>query len=102
MLCEWMKTNYLKRYYGQILEVNEDMADRNQEGMLGQRKTQGNWVVEIDCQLSGIEVVGDIGLRGPRPTQGCKVDDDDDDDDDGKRYASVTPKTDRVTETKLL
>jgi len=41
-------------------------------------------------------------LRGPRPTQGCKVDDDDDDDDDGKRYASVTPKTDRVTETKLL
>ena len=35
MLCEWMKTNYLKRYYGQILEVNEDMADQNQERLMG-------------------------------------------------------------------
>jgi hypothetical protein len=44
-------------------------------------------------------------LRGPRPTQGCRADDDDDDDDnddDGKRYASITAKTVRVTETKLL
>jgi len=29
MLCEWMKTNYLKRYTycGQTLEVNEDVVD---------------------------------------------------------------------------
>jgi hypothetical protein len=30
-----------------------------------------------------IEVAGDICLRRPRPTQGCRADDDDDDDDDG-------------------
>ena len=80
------------------------MPNRNQEGLMGQRKTQGNWVVEIGCQLSRIEVAGDSCLRGPRPTQDCRADDDDDDDDDdnGKRYANVTAKTDKVTETKLL
>jgi len=31
MLCEWTKTNCLKRYCGQTLEVNEDVADRNQD-----------------------------------------------------------------------
>jgi len=35
MLCEWMTTNYLKRYYGQNLEVSEDVADRNQDGLMG-------------------------------------------------------------------
>jgi hypothetical protein len=29
-----------------------------------------------------IEVAGDICLRRPRTTQGCRADDDDDDDDD--------------------
>ena len=29
------------------------------------------------------EVTGDICLRRPRPTQGCRADDDDDDDMDG-------------------
>jgi len=29
-----------------------------------------------------IEDAGDIWLRRPRPTQGCRADDDDDDDDD--------------------
>jgi len=47
MMCEWMKMNYLKRCCGQNLQVNEDMADQNQDGLMGQRKTQGNWVVEI-------------------------------------------------------
>jgi len=28
------------------------------------------------------EVAGDICLRRPRPTQGCRADDEDDDDDD--------------------
>jgi len=60
---------------------------------------QGNWVVEIGWQVSRIEVAGDICLRGPRPTQGCRADDD---DDDGKRHESITAKADRVTETKLL
>ena len=77
MLYEWMKTNYLKRYNGQTLEVNEGMADRNRDGKTGQRKTQGNWVVENGGRLPRIEVAGDIWLRISRPTQGCRADDDD-------------------------
>jgi hypothetical protein len=42
-----MKMNYLKGYFGQTLKVNEDVADRNQNGLTGYRKTQRNWVVEI-------------------------------------------------------
>jgi len=34
-MCEWMKTNYLKRYYRQTPEVSEDVADRNQDGLTG-------------------------------------------------------------------
>jgi len=30
---EWTKKNYLKRYGGQTLEVKEDVADRNQDGL---------------------------------------------------------------------
>jgi len=60
MLCEWMKTNYLKRYYGQTVELNEDVADRSQDGLSGWRKTQGNWVVEIGGRLPRIEDAGDI------------------------------------------
>jgi len=40
-------------------------------------------------------------LRGPRPNQRCRAAAADD-DDDGKRHASITAKTDRVIETKLL
>ena len=78
MSCEWLTTNFLKRYCGQILEVTEDVADRNQDGFMGWRKTQGNWVVEIGGQMSRIEDTGDLFLRRPRPTQGCTADDDDD------------------------
>jgi len=35
MLCEWMKMNYPKRYYGQTTEVNADVANRNQDGFTG-------------------------------------------------------------------
>jgi len=35
MLCKWMKLNYLKRYHGQTLEVNDDMGDQNQDGLMG-------------------------------------------------------------------
>jgi len=42
---------------------------------------QGNWVVEIGGRMPRIEVAGDIYLRRPRPTQGCRADDDDDDDE---------------------
>lgn len=38
MLHEWTKRNYLKKYYAQTLEINEDVADRNQEGLAGWRK----------------------------------------------------------------
>ena len=75
-----MKTYYLK-IYGQTLEVSEDVADRNQDGLTGLRKTQGNWVVEIGWWLPGIEGAGRIYLKKPRPIQGCRADDDDDDDD---------------------
>ena len=82
MLCEWMTTNYLKRYCEQTLEVNDDVADRNQDGLMGQIKTQVNRVVEIGWRMPRIEIAGEMCLRLPRPTQGCRADDDDDDDDD--------------------
>jgi hypothetical protein len=31
----------------QILGVKADVADRNQDGLTGWRKTQGSWAVEI-------------------------------------------------------
>jgi len=71
-----MKTNYLKRYCGQTLEVTEDVTHRNQDGLTGWRKTQGNWVVEIGGQMSRIDDADDIYLRRPRPTQGCRADDE--------------------------
>jgi hypothetical protein len=77
MLCEWMTTSYLKRYYEQTLAVNEDMADRNQDGLTGWRKTQGKWVVEFGRRMRRIEVAGDIFLRTPWPAQGSRTDDDD-------------------------
>ena len=73
---------------GKPLEVNEDLADRNQDGLTGYRKTQGNWVLEIGWQMSRIEVGGDICLRRPWPTQCCRVHDDDDDDDDDELVLS--------------
>ena len=85
MQCERMTTNYLKIYCGQTLEV-EDVADRNQDGLTGQRKTQGNWVAEIGGRMSRIEVAGDICLSRPRPTRGCRADDDDDDPFCHSRY----------------
>jgi hypothetical protein len=72
-----MKTNCLKRYYGQALEVTEDVADRYQDELTGWRKTQGNWVVEIGGRMPRIEDAGDICLRRPRPTQDCRADNDD-------------------------
>jgi hypothetical protein len=74
-----MTTNYLKRYYGQPMEVNEDVTDRIQDGLTVSRKTQRNWVVEIGGLVSRTEVAGDICWRGPRPTQVCRADYDDDD-----------------------
>ena len=51
------------------------MTDRNEEGMTGYRKTQGNRVPRI-------EVVGDICLKRSRSIKSCRSDDDDDYDDD--------------------
>jgi hypothetical protein len=36
-----------------------------------------------------IEVAGDICLRRPRPTQGCRGYDDDDDDDDDENLSFI-------------
>jgi hypothetical protein len=63
-LWERLKTNYLERYCGQILGVNEDVADRNQDGLTGYRKTHGNWVVEIGGRMPRLEVAGDICCGG--------------------------------------
>ena len=68
MSYEWIKMNYLKRYCGRALEVTEDVADRNQDGLTGWRKTQGNWLVETGRQMPRIEDAGNICLRRPRPT----------------------------------
>jgi hypothetical protein len=57
---------------------------------MGWRKTQGNWVVEIGRWMPRIKGAGDICLRRPRPTQGCRAnDDEDDDDDDDNRYHKI-------------
>ena len=45
-------------------------------------KRPQNWMVEIAWRLPSTEVAGDICLKRPRPTEGCRADDDDDDDDD--------------------
>jgi hypothetical protein len=75
MLCEWVVKNYVKIYYGQTLEVNEDVANRNQDGLTGFRKTQGQWVVECCWRMPRIEGASDICLRRPESTQGCRADD---------------------------
>jgi hypothetical protein len=59
----------------------EDVADRNQDGLTGWRKTQRNWIVEMGTRMPRIEVAGDICLRRPRPTQGCRADHNYDDVD---------------------
>ena len=64
---------------------NEDVTDRNQNGLRGWRKTQGKWFGEISERMSRIDVAGDICLRRPNSAQGCTADDDDDDDDDDKQ-----------------
>jgi hypothetical protein len=48
----------------------------------GVKDDKGNWFVEIGGRMPRMEVAGDICLRRPRPTQGCRADDDVDDDDD--------------------
>ena len=47
MTREWTKMNYLKKYYAQTMEVKEDVADRDEDGLTERRKTQKSWVVEI-------------------------------------------------------
>jgi hypothetical protein len=79
-----METNYLKIYYGQILEVNGDVADRNQDGLTGYRKTLGKRVVGISWLMPRKYVAGDICCRRPRPTEGCRADDYDDVEGKGK------------------
>jgi hypothetical protein len=48
--------------------------------------------VEIGRQMPGIEVAGDICLRRPRPTQGCRADDDDDEEEEEEeiRFSGCT------------
>jgi hypothetical protein len=49
---------------------------------------QGNWVVEICWQMPRIEIAGNIFLRKPMLTPGCRANDDDDDDDDITKKSS--------------
>ena len=55
---------------------------------------QQNWVVKIGWQMPRMEIAGDIYVRRPRPTQGCRADNDDDDDDDDDDY--VTKKSSKI------
>jgi hypothetical protein len=55
-----MYMNYPKKYYEQTLEVNEDVANGNEDGLAGWKKMQGNWVLEFGWQVPRIEVVDDI------------------------------------------
>jgi len=41
---------------------------------MGWRETLGKWVLDIGGRIPRIEVAGDICLRRPRPTQGCRAD----------------------------
>jgi hypothetical protein len=84
------------------VEVNDDVADRIQDGLTRYKKTQGNWVVETGGRMPRIEVAGDICCRRPRHTQVCRADDDDDDDDNVavsvrnnayKNTVTVTPRS---------
>ena len=47
----------------------------------------------IGWRMPRLDVAGDIWLRRPRTTQGCRTDDDDDDDD------VYLPDDDHVQET---
>jgi len=58
------------------LEVTDDVADWNQDGLTRWRKAQGNWVVEIGWWLLRKEDGGDICFRRSRPNQSCRADDD--------------------------
>jgi len=66
-----MEMNYPKIYNGQILEVNVDVAARNQDGLMDWSKTQCKWVVETGWWVPRVEVGGDVSLgrakghRGP-------------------------------------
>jgi hypothetical protein len=64
------------------VEVTEGVAEGNQEALTGYRKTQRNWAIEIGGRLPRIEGAGDICIRRPKPTQGCRAVDDYDYDDD--------------------
>jgi hypothetical protein len=55
-------------------------------------KTPGNWVVGIVWRLHRVEVDGDICLKRPRPTEGCRADDDDDDE----RLSYLTESSENV------
>ena len=66
-----------KKMLWKNLGGQRDVTDRNQDGLTGQRKTQGNWVVAIGWRLPSIEVATEICSRKPRPTQGYRAGDDD-------------------------
>jgi len=72
-----MKTDYQKRYCGQIVKVNKDVADRNQDELMGRRRTQGKWVVQnwqADAQARGRW--RHLFEEAKAPSQGCRADDD--------------------------
>ena len=79
--------------HGGLRRTRNKLELKDQDGLTGYRKTQGNCVVEIGYRMSRIEVAGDICLRRPRSTQGCRADDDDDDDDNDTNVTSTVLTT---------
>ena len=47
----------------------------------GVQEDARSWFAEIGWRMPRVEVAGDVCLKRPRPTQGCRADDDDGDDD---------------------
>jgi hypothetical protein len=81
-----MKTNCLKRYCGQTPRVQRGRGRSKSRWVYRVEEDAGKLVVAIGWRMPSVEVAGDVCLRRPGPTEGCRTDDGNDDDDDDDLY----------------